>query len=271
VTCRARYQRHLLLAQLDPKAEPAYARLGQGVGLVPRPWSATAMVPVMAALAIVLCAGVAARGLPAPLLGELPGAERANTPVARRASPGHALASAVLPGRPPSAAEPAATESFDEAAAPMGTEAFAARGEGPTSAPEALRVFRVRPGAQPQAVSSRIGRADELAFAYRNTAGKRYVMVYGIDSEGAVHWYHPAWTDPADAPRAVRASAAQGWTELPEAVRHPLEGERLSLHLLLLDAPLRVTDVEALQEGLEPNARLPIDGAVQETFEVELR
>jgi hypothetical protein len=98
-------------------------------------------------------------------------------------------------------------------------------------------------------VSTRVEHAvaagDELAFAYRNELGKAYLMIFAVDGDGHVLWYHPAWTNPADNPKAVAISKQIGFKELPEAIRQPVHGPRLSLYSLFMDEPLDVRSVEA--------------------------
>jgi hypothetical protein len=73
-------------------------------------------------------------------------------------------------------------------------------------------------------------------------------MIFAIDGAGHVAWYHPAWTDPADNPRAVPITKQVGFMELPEAVRHSLQGPSLTVHALFMDKALDVRAVEARAE-----------------------
>jgi hypothetical protein len=125
-------------------------------------------------------------------------------------------------------------------------DGMVARGIG-VEAPESLEVavFRVKGERESVRASDAISPGDELAFAYRNEVGKDFLMIFGIDGAGHVAWYHPAWTDPADNPRAVPITRQVGFKELPEAVRHPLQGTSLTVHALFLDKALDVRAVEA--------------------------
>ena len=84
-----------------------------------------------------------------------------------------------------------------------------------------------------------------MAFAYRNEMGKAFLMIFAIDGAGHLAWYHPAWTDPADNPTAVPITKQIGFKELPEAVRHSLQGRSLTVHALFMDKALDVRTVEA--------------------------
>ena len=107
-----------------------------------------------------------------------------------------------------------------------------------------LRVYRVAKGGTPAPVFDVVQRDDELAFAYENPEKKKYLMIYGISDRGRVYWFYPAWSNEAEDPRAVSASAEPGLHELPDAVTHHFEGTSLEVHSLLLDAPLTVRELE---------------------------
>jgi hypothetical protein len=194
-SCHAHYERHLLLARLDPAALSAEDRLGRGLGFAPHRegWFSFASAMPLA------LAGAAA-----------------------------VLLLLALPLRPHSAGE------------------FTARGA-PEGAPAAVevRVYRVVAG-HPEPVGSTIPAEAELAFAYANRAGKRYLMLFGVDEHKHVYWFHPSWTDPAQDPPAIQAEATPALKELPEAVTQKLDGHRLHLVGLFLEQPLSVKQVEAL-------------------------
>ena len=123
---------------------------------------------------------------------------------------------------------------------------IASRGKGIENA-ESLEVaiFRVKGERESMRVHDVISPGDELAFAYRNEVGKSFLMIFAIDGAGRLVWYHPAWTDPADNPKAVPIGRQVGFKELPEAVRHSLQGSSLTVHALFMDKPLDVRTVEA--------------------------
>jgi hypothetical protein len=123
---------------------------------------------------------------------------------------------------------------------------IASRGKGIEHA-ESLEVavFRVKGERESMRVNDVISPRDELAFAYRNELGKDFLMIFAIDGTGRLMWYHPAWTDPADNPTAVPITKQVGFKELPEAVRHPLQGTSLKVHALFMDKAIDVRAVEA--------------------------
>lgn len=144
---------------------------------------------------------------------------------------------------------------------------FAARGS--ASAPVgALWVYRFVVGGRPEAVKDGVSRADELAFAYGNAAGKKYVTIFAFDEHRHVYWYYPAWPNGAAAPMGVvPARAGPGPHELPEATRHAFDGQRIDLVTVLSDEPVNVALVE---REVTANSGVP-DGAIAPRGAVVLR
>jgi hypothetical protein len=191
--CRRRYDRHLVLAELDPRAPTAEDRLGRGLGLgrVTPARSRWFVLGPLATAAVVLALW-------------WPSARR-DAPVTRGAA-----------------------------------------------TPAALFIYRVGANGIAEPAGARVHAGDELAFAYANPTDKRYLLVYGVDEHGHVYWFHPAWGRGERPPVAVAASPGVGPHELPEAVRHDLDGAHLDVRLLLLDEPLGVDEIERrVREGSE--------------------
>jgi len=127
---------------------------------------------------------------------------------------------------------------------------FAVRGRVPPPA-AALEVFRVPPGAAPVRAQGWVGAGDELAFAYRNPEGFRRLLVFGLDQKGAIHWFHPAWTDAAQDPAAIAAAPGLGPHELGEAIKVDLPGRQLLVIGVFTNEALSVREVERrLRAGL---------------------
>jgi hypothetical protein len=151
------------------------------------------------------------------------------------------------------------------------TGGFTARG-GPTlTAAEPLRAYRIRAGAEPQPVEGELRTGDELAFAYQNPRGRKWLLIYGVDEHRNVYWFHPSWSHPEDNPPAVPAQAGPGLHELPEAISHDFAGKQLTLHGLLADERLTVRQAEALLKGRDPDEPLPLRGAVHSSLSVKVR
>jgi hypothetical protein len=157
---------------------------------------------------------------------------------------------------------------FEPAAEAQG---FTARGGGAEVAPEALRVFRVRPGVPAEAVVGELDSRDELAFAYQNPNGKKWLLIYGVDEHGHVYWFHPSWSNPDEDPAAVKAFGGVALHELPEAISHDFDGKKLVLHGVLSDERLTVKQAETLLQGRDPSQPLPLAGAEHTSYTVKVR
>lgn len=223
---QAYFERRQVLADLDPAAGDAAARIGQSLGFaVPSPEPERS--PLLSWLPGLSIVGAAA----AVLLLVVPGGEGTD------------------PRPPPSRPPPS-------------SDGFTSRGNGTVDAglkPDIV-AYRISGKGDAQTsveVQDSIAATDELAFAYLNPTGKKHLMVWGVDEGGSVFWYHPAWTDAANNPAAVAVRQAKTLTELPEAIAHDLSGKQLSLFALLTDERPTVRDVEAaLRAGKTPGGEL---------------
>jgi hypothetical protein len=151
-------------------------------------------------------------------------------------------------------------------------DGLVSRGGPAESSPARLEVYRVRPGESPERVQEEINATDELAFAYENRAGKKRLMVFGVDEGGNIYWYHPAWQDPAQKPVAVAIEGGVGIRELPEAIGHSIRGESLRIYAVFTDDPLPVESIEALIRGVKERVKvLPLENVIQESILVKVR
>jgi hypothetical protein len=209
--CRTVYDRHLLLARLDPAQPSPEDRLARSLGLPLRtraarrrlPFAFTALLGVTVAAAIVVAPRHLSSQLPSHLPSQLPSDRAAESGFAPRG---------------PAAAASAETE---------------------------LWVFRIAPGSRvAEPAPDTITAGDELAFAYRNPTGSRCLMVFAIDEHRHIYWYHPEWSALADDPAAVTVSGDPGVHELPAAVMQHFDGEELMIHALFTDRKLTVRQVE---------------------------
>ncbi len=209
-SCQRYYERHLVLAELDPKVLSAEERIGIGLGVRRRTvaWGVPGLVA--AGAVAVLALGVA---LPLLLRSGL-GTEDASD--------------------------------------------FAPRGQ--TARQGDFVVYRIRAGAPPERAPRRIGRSDELAFAYTNSGGFERLLVFGVDGAGDVHWYHPEWTDEATTPVAIPIAKGADLHELPQAISHELGAGSLRLYAVFTNEALSVKEIEgslASDERGRPSLLLP--------------
>lgn len=236
--CHELYERHLLLASLDPAGVPIETRLARGLGMRP------ASLPRPAFFGWLSLCGAAAAVI-------------------------------ILMGVPRRAPSPHAIHETPSAAPRVEVAGVAARG-GPANIAAALmpeiEIYRIFTGmlgtSTPAKASDFVYARDELAFAYRNPAGKPWLMVFAVDEHAHVYWYYPGWSDVLRNPTAVSISSEPGLHELRSAVFHKFDGERIMIHALFTDRELSVRQVEevvaSLQSGHASGAHEPlvIPGAI---------
>jgi hypothetical protein len=88
-------------------------------------------------------------------------------------------------------------------------------------------------------------------------------MILARDASGRVHWFYPAYTGKGTDPRSIPVGGNVSGAELFEKVRHDFAPGPLWIYGLFTRKPLRVSEVEALVQGLEPGERIPLDGSAQ--------
>ncbi|MBN1203810.1 MAG: hypothetical protein JXB05_02655 [Myxococcaceae bacterium] len=152
------------------------------------------------------------------------------------------------------------------------TQGFTARGAPVVATQsETLKVYRVRPGAAAEAVKGELRAGDELAFAYQNLRGRKWLLIYGVDEHQNVYWLHPSWPNPNEEPAAVQAFGGAALHELPEASAPAFAGERLVLHGVLSDERLTLKQVKALMQGRDGAQPLLIPGAEQTSLTLRVK
>lgn len=121
---------------------------------------------------------------------------------------------------------------------------FLARGRAAVAGHSQIEVYKVHGSDRPVAADGKIAARDELAFAYRNPRAYKHLLLFGVDENRNVYWFHPAWVDPARPPLAITIAPGAAPRELGEAVRHDLRGRTLRVVGLFTNAPISVTAVE---------------------------
>jgi hypothetical protein len=207
--CRQYYERHLLVSDLDPKSAPAKERIAAGLGFAP--------------------------GAKPP---------RVSRPFLTLAGAGAVFVVVLVGGNIKTRLEFTA-RSGGGAGAADGHGGFLQGGRTSGGSPE-LRIYVVPSDGpdQPEPLVRTIAATDELAFAYTNPPGFRWLMILGIDEERKIYWFHPAWNDQAADPSAVAIERGLIQRELPEAIGHAFTGKSLRIVGLFANHELTVRDVE---------------------------
>jgi hypothetical protein len=214
--CGGYYDRHLVLARLDPAVPGIEERIARGLGLgrrpVPRTWAAALALGISGVVAALLLVRPAGQG-----------------------------------------AEPAGFQArgrIEATARPAGLDAGQAVDGRAAGEPE-LQIYRVTSG-RPRALlcagerCGAIAGSDELAFAYGNAPGYAHLSIFGRDEHGHIYWFHPGWSDAAGDPVALAILPGGQTRELPESVAHRYDGRELTVHALFARRPLSARTTERL-------------------------
>lgn len=137
---------------------------------------------------------------------------------------------------------------------PRGASEDGFRAKGLSTATEdkwaGVKAFVVEADATSRPLDAALDSGANVVFTYTNL-GERpydYLMIFGVDAEGAVHWYYPAWTDASENPAAVRIRGESGDVPLPDRVAHDLPSGRYVIHAVFMRSPKTVREAEALIE-----------------------
>lgn len=149
------------------------------------------------------------------------------------------------------------------------SEGFAVRGHEANQVN--LLVYRFQPGKAPTLVADEISQSDELAFAYENRTGKKRLLVFGMDEDKNIYWYHPAWTRESDNPVAVPIQSGGAIHELPEAVTHKIRGSSLRIYAIFTDEPIPVREVEKMVRSRERSEEKLLEDAFQTSIFLKVR
>jgi hypothetical protein len=148
-------------------------------------------------------------------------------------------------------------------------EGFAARGH--EGGQVNLLVYRLQPGKPPALAAGEISRSDELAFAYENRTGKKRLLVFGVDEDKYIYWYHPAWTKESDNPVAVPIQSDDAIHELPAAVAHQIQGSSLRIYAIFTDEPISVRQAEEMIRNRELSEGALVKNALQTSILLKVR
>jgi hypothetical protein len=126
---------------------------------------------------------------------------------------------------------------------------FRAKSASPTSAAReaGIQAFRLgAAGSSPERVRGSLHQDDGLLFAYTNqgSAPFEHLMIFGVDAEREVRWFHPAYATDRQNPTSVPIRAGQE-VPLSEVVWISLPKGPLTLYAAFTRQPLDVWAVEA--------------------------
>lgn len=130
---------------------------------------------------------------------------------------------------------------------PRADDGFTAKGLSGGDKWAGVKAYVIESDAAPRPLGDTLARDDSVVFTYTNLGDDpyAYLMIFGVDEAGEVHWYYPAYTDAATDPAAVRIRSESGDAPLPDRIAHDLSGGRFVINAVFLREPLTVKAVEA--------------------------
>jgi hypothetical protein len=138
-----------------------------------------------------------------------------------------------------------------------------------------IEVLRVDPdgAARPLPGRGAMHAGDRLVFRYANGGPDPFgfLMVFGVDAAGEIHWYYPAYEAAGSDPPSLPIQRSSAPMSLPDAIEHELAPGPLVFYAVFTRTALRVVDVEHRSEaplaarGWDPRQppRLPIENSGQ--------
>jgi hypothetical protein len=142
-------------------------------------------------------------------------------------------------------------------------EPFRAKGAGSTDSGAerwaGIQVFRVDHTGKPERATERLRAGDGLLFSYTNVGPRPfdYVMIFGVDAQGDVRWFHPAYESAGANPTSIPAARGEANVPLAETIHHDFAPGPLAIYALFTMRPLQVLEVEALVRARR-GSRLPL-------------
>jgi hypothetical protein len=228
--CRSYYDRHLMLAALDPSAKSAAERIAVGLGF---------------------SVGAGGTGEEAAVRAPFRLSGSRIAPLAWAACAAAVVLLLLVPARNRHEGE------------------FAARGVGTAASEPHLLVYRIHPHEQLPHTGGVIKSGDDLAFAYSNPANYRHLSVFGVDEHRHVYWYYPAWLNEEENPLSIDVAPGAEVRELPEAISHALDGRRLTIVAVFSNDVTSVRNVEELvTKNAAVDEPLGLRGAYEERLEL---
>ncbi|MFC1609424.1 anti-sigma factor family protein [Myxococcota bacterium] len=160
---------------------------------------------------------------------------------------------------------------------PDSTDGFAVRGSDVAAADRwvSFQVLRSQKDSHTYArVEQTISAEDLLVFSVTNARESpyRYFMILGVQADGRVFWYHPAFENPDTNPISVAVGTNDDPVHLREEIGHDLRSGGLRLFGLFSQEPLGVLSVEETvvdsfgSTGIEDLERLPIERTGQQSL-----
>lgn len=136
---------------------------------------------------------------------------------------------------------------------------FLARGGKPASWAKkvGVEIWSIGSPPRPLAAGMAVSPATAYVARYRNLTGApAYLLAFGVDAAGVVHWLYPAFLDPGTDPPSLALQPGTSVPLLESVVLEDVAPGPLDMVTILSPAPLSVSRVERLQPAEREPAAL---------------
>ncbi|HET7542632.1 MAG TPA: hypothetical protein VFK05_22330 [Polyangiaceae bacterium] len=136
-----------------------------------------------------------------------------------------------------------------------------------------IQVHRLGERDNVEPLGATLSRNDGLLFSYTNLGQKPfdYLMIFGADAAGEVHWFYPAYESTAQNPVSIAIAHGRANAPLGELVQQDLAEGPLVLYALFTKQPLSVLEVEAwLKKDGQHTDHAPVAGAVLQRIDTRV-
>jgi hypothetical protein len=136
-----------------------------------------------------------------------------------------------------------------------------------------IQAFSVTESSEPSALGDRLSKHDYLVFTYTNLGESPYdyMMIFAVDEEGQVYWFHPAYTQEGEDPSSIKISKGAERVELREKVRHDYPEGGLWIYGLFTNDPFKVSAIENMVKSTARGERIPLKGSAQHILTTEVK
>jgi hypothetical protein len=135
-----------------------------------------------------------------------------------------------------------------------------------------IEAFRMRGSGAPVSLGDEVRKSDYLILTYTNLGVRPYdyLMIFAVDEQGEVYWFHPAYTQKGEDPLSIKIAKGADRVELREQVRHDYPEGKLWIYGLFTRKPLGVSSVEQMVKNTARGERFPVKGSGQHVLTTEV-
>lgn len=136
-----------------------------------------------------------------------------------------------------------------------------------------VRAYRVAGQKSPEPLGTTLHASDGLVFSYTNLGAHAfgYLMIFGVDANGDVRWFYPAYLSAAENPQSIPIERNRANVALGEVVEQDFAAGPLTLYALFSDARADVRSIERWVKERERGAsESPLTGGLLQRIDTRV-